>query len=201
MPTTDISRMQVVRREEKEQRLKDCIEQELQLAAPVAGASATRCMLLARSANSPVVRALAAFSAELSVRRVAVRIVFGAQEAGEAEPEAHISALLGNCEVRRISDPRLSDAHESLVLGAEATWIGDSMRRDPTKRDANEAYCAASPALTERTARSFARMWDLAAPTPALTLPEGIVEPVIAEAQAAAALENTATTTPGTTRH
>jgi hypothetical protein len=43
-------------------------------------------------------------------------------------------------EVRWARDPRLIEAHEQLVLGAQTCWIGDSMRRDPTKCDAFESY-------------------------------------------------------------
>ena len=62
------SRMQVVRKQEKEPRLKEFIGQQLALLSnPDAAAEPVRCLLMARSIDSPVVRALASHAAHWGV--------------------------------------------------------------------------------------------------------------------------------------
>ena len=51
-----------------------------------------------------------------------------------------------DCEVRWARKPRLIEAHEQLVLGPETCWIGDSMRREPSKCDAYETFVDACQA-------------------------------------------------------
>jgi hypothetical protein len=63
-----------------------------------------------------------------------------------------------------ISDPRLLEAHEQLVLSDKKAWIGDCMRRDPSRRDAYESCCDGSDSRASWAARSFEHMWAAAAP-------------------------------------
>ncbi len=206
MPITTPSRMQVVRKEEKETRLQDFIRQELaELGDAAAG---VRCMILARSPDSPVARAVAAFASELDSHKIAPRVIFSSvQGDGTATPSAGADWLKG-CNLCFVRHPQLIDAHELLVMGHQASWIGDSMRRDPQKRDAYECYTRSSAPTAETTARSFEQIWqrsETAAPPapktdgatsakPADTLPP-------ADLQTPAPVEVAQPPTPGATRH
>ena len=70
------ARMQVVRKQEKEPRIKDFIRNELS-AIPAADSSTppVDCIVVARTIDSPVMRALAAHSAELTARAITVHLV------------------------------------------------------------------------------------------------------------------------------
>ena len=159
------SRMQVVRKQEKEPRLKDFIGLELsRMAAAGAGPAGSRCLLLARTIDGPVVRALATHAAELAAGSISVRLILSsldvaAESAGSVPP-----AWLATCQVRWTRNTRLIDAHECLVIGAAATWVGDCMRRDPLKRDAFESYNPDSEKAAEQASRSFDRLWVLSEP-------------------------------------
>jgi hypothetical protein len=61
--------------------------------------------------------------------------------------------------VRCARHPRLIEAHEQLVLGPQACWIGDSMRRDPTKCDAFESYVEGCGEAAGCALVSFERLW------------------------------------------
>ena len=69
-----------------------------------------------------------------------------------------------DCEVRWARNPRLMEAHEQLVLGPETCWIGDSMRREPTKCDAYEAYVDSCLKTTATVVTSFERLWRTCEP-------------------------------------
>ena len=93
--------------------------------------------LVARSADSPVAHALAGMGERLIGNGLAVRAIFatmGPQEVAMSWCAG--GALPFDRDVRMMHNPRLLEAHELLVLGPRTCWIGDSMRRDPAKRDA-----------------------------------------------------------------
>ena len=60
-----------------------------------------------------------------------------------------------------MSDIRLLDAHEQLVLDAATAWVGDCMRRDPSRRDTYEFY-SNCPVTARHAVCSFAQMWRTA---------------------------------------
>lgn len=151
-----------VKKEEKEARLKSFISAHLAAAAPDSAPAADRALLLvARSCESPVVAAVQAMHAEIAAQGYAVYAVFAAE---------HDDARLAPCaatfgwDIRCLADVRYLDAHEQLVLGAETAWIGDCMRREPSKRDAFECYAASCAASATYAIKSFRRIWQAAVP-------------------------------------
>ena len=156
MRLSALTRMHAVQKEEKEQRLKDFIARNM-AARKAAGASTGHSVyrLVALSPESPVAKALADLSAEASALGIAIEAVF-------LRPVSDAPAAFTVC--RQISDTRMIDAHEQLVLGPETTWIGDSMRRDPCKRDAFEQFSESCEPTSRRAGRSFDRIWTMAKP-------------------------------------
>ena len=198
MRTNTSPRMHVVRKEEKEARLATFIAEQLAaaIASDVAGRGLT---VLARSLESPVLKALAVHSDAIRAAGLKVRAIIVLSEGSSDE----VSGLLAGFTARRGCDVRLLDAHEQLAIGDRVAWIGDCMRREPTKRDAYEIYsaeCAETAALAHR---SFDRVWSFAAAgvkdTPAVA-PVAAPAAVAVEVPIAALAEGESTPTVST-RH
>ncbi|MCU0953488.1 MAG: hypothetical protein MUC37_02495 [Hyphomicrobium sp.] len=157
MPKFTPPRMHVVRKEDKEGRLKAFVGEHLAVIA--AGASKGEDLtIIARSFESPVVRALAAYRNEIKAAGLNIRAIVVLSEGANEQ----VTELLGSSPTRQGCDPRLLDAHEQLAFGDRVAWIGDCMRREPAKRDAYEIYspeCAETAALARR---SFERVWTFA---------------------------------------
>ncbi len=121
-------------------------------------------LVVARSGQSPVARALISASGAMVARGLEARIILGPEEAElESWPSGEAMDTLVR-EVRVVRDPRLLESHEQLVLGGEGVWFGDSMRRDPLQRDAHESF-SPHDAAAARLARSmFERLWQLTLP-------------------------------------
>jgi hypothetical protein len=131
------------------------------------GLQAPECyLLLARSPGSPVAQALRANAGGLAAANVSVRAIFCESEPVAAGAETLPFGLAG--EVRIARDPRLLAAHEQLVLAADRVWIGDCMRREPSKRDTYERFAANAPDAAMLAVRSFERLWRAAAPLRAI---------------------------------
>jgi hypothetical protein len=203
------SRMQVVRKQEKEPRLKDFIRNELsRIPASTTGQPVT-CMLVARTIESPVVRALAAHATELQARAITVRTILSSLDVPPEGTGPVSPQWLSACPSRWMRNVRLVDAHEFLIIGDNAAWIGDCMRRDPQKRDAFESYNPDSPAVASQSRRSFERLWSLSEAVPSnyrWTAPpppqaEESTPAATGAAAAAAALDANTPPTPGATRH
>jgi len=154
-------RMSVTRRGEKEQRLSAFIAQSLATVAESAkpqrriGVS-----VIARSLQSPVVRAIDGLAQEIAASGYSVRMLLAKSDRfrltdGWAYP--HAAAL--NCEVRLARDPRLIEAHEQLVLGPRTSWTGDSMRRDPAVCDAYESFLDDCAEAAHAATSTFERLW------------------------------------------
>ena len=154
------ARLNVVSKEQKEERLKAFISDHLATALASPEATPITYRLLALSAESPAARALQSLASELSAAGVTVQTVL----ANRSQPAATQS---GEC--RFVTDVRLLDAHEQLVLDETTVWIGDCMRRDPLKRDSYELYSDTCPATAGRAVRSFAQIWRAAGPSGSLT--------------------------------
>lgn len=153
-----LHRMQVVRKEEKEHRLKSFIEKLLQnisLQMP----DALQLTVLARACDSPVLKALSSEKERLKKLRSQIRIVVV-----HREPEAseEVKEFLKEFNSRIGCDPRLLDAHEQLTIGQDYSWIGDCMRREPSTRDAYECYSEDCLETTSYALRSFERVWSFA---------------------------------------
>jgi len=129
-----------------------------------------RLALVARSASSPVARALALNFEDLENAGVAIRVIFTS-----LDPSDDLSAWFDGTHrqtgatplvnaVRWASNPALIDAHEQLVLGHCLSWYGDAMRRDPAKRDALETFNTFCEPSATQTMRSFESMWRVSQP-------------------------------------
>lgn len=140
--------------DDKLARICDFIRQHL-----MAGGDYPRTVLVvARSAQSPVLRALHTVVRDGVIPGIEARIVVADEDAGAVAGDAGELA----CVVRIANNPRLLDAHEQLVVG-DATWYGDSMRRDPMKRDAFECFVANDLLATRRARAMFDTLWQSAA--------------------------------------
>jgi hypothetical protein len=156
--------MHVVFQEEKETRLKEFIKNDL-AARKAAGESmfGVSYRLVARSNESPAARALLAVADEARALGIEIRTLLIQHSSVMRSAASGQDSTVG--EQRVISDPRLLEAHEQLVLSDRKAWIGDCMRRDPSRRDAYETYCDGSDSRALWAARSFEHMWSAAAPT------------------------------------
>ena len=161
MTLNAMPRMDVVKREDKETKLKAFISNYL--AASSAAGVTHSWLLIARSPESPVVQALSALAPAIQAAGVTVRILFS-QVAVSAPGNAALSADGYANEVRMMHDLRLLEAHELLYLGSRTSWVGDCMRREPAKRDAYECYARDCARTANWSSRAFERLWFKAAP-------------------------------------
>jgi uncharacterized protein with PIN domain len=162
------ARLNVVSKEQKEERLKAFISDHLATVLASPEAAPTTYRLLALSADSPAARALQALAPELSAAGVTVQTVLANRSQSAASQS-------GEC--RFVTDVRLRDAHEQLVLDETTVWIGDCMRRDPQRRDTYELFSDACRATAARAVRSFAQIWRAAGPTGSLTSERRVLAP------------------------
>lgn len=134
------------------------------------GTVAATVFAVARSAESPVVRALVALRTVLSEKHVNVRLVISDDDVpldpfimgGSGESAGCLS------EVRIVRDPRLRDAHEQLIVSAAAVWFGDSLRRDIHRRDLFEQFLSDAPDAARAAAHGFQQLWSRTEPCLAL---------------------------------
>ncbi len=154
-------RMDVVKREDKETRLKAFILNHL--TSPGAVHARQPWTVVARSMESPVILVLSALSADIRTAGVTVSLLFA-----QADPSACVSAIdpvIGLAhEVRHTKDVRLLDAHEQLRLDSTTCWVGDCMRREPAKRDAYECYATSCTDTANWSAKAFERLWAFGEP-------------------------------------
>lgn len=174
----------IKRDEEKAQRIKGYIsDYVMSLAAADLPAEAKRDVcILARSVESPVLISALALSNELAAVGAAVFAVIGAPGPDEEDLEALRAKAKApfDLTLRLARHPRLSDAHEQLVLGEVSTWYGDSLRRDPMKRDAFDCFSGGDAVKASRARLAFGRLWQVAVPLGLGTIVRGdapIVQP------------------------
>jgi hypothetical protein len=152
-------RVSVTRHEEKEQKLQEFIYQHLAGAQNGGeGSQATHLLIIARSVESPLVKAVAGLTHEVATAGLSARMIL-AHVDREPLPEQWSRAITFSHEIRWAKHPRLVEAHEQLVLGPETCWIGDCMRRDPAKCDAYESYVEGCGEAAGCAAVSFERLW------------------------------------------
>ena len=164
MKQTAPDRMDVVKKEDKEARLTAFVRKDLEQRR--AGADTTGCgdyRLVLRSAESPVARALAGLASELSAAGIGLRVVLAQVSTDTIDADIQRIASFADG-VRVVRDIRLLDAHEQLVLAPTTAWIGDCMRREPSKRDAYECYAENRADVAGWAATSFERMWLIGRP-------------------------------------
>lgn len=145
-------------KEEREQKLRDFILAAIGERAIGRNDSVA---VLARSPDSPVMRALLAVSGNLAACRAGASIILagGALAAEDETWSLEFSANFVH-QIRLTSNPRILDGHEQIVIGDSAAWYGDSMRRDPWKRDAFATFHANDPKSAHRARLTFGRLWD-----------------------------------------
>lgn len=166
MRDINTSGLQVVSKEDKEPRVKAFVEQFIEKLEDRAVAEPGEFLLVARSPESPVCRALSSLVPALADQHITVRIVFTAIDTGAFQGDLAASVdLLQIATCRIVCDSRLYEAHEQLVLDAETCWVGDCMRREPSKRDAYECYATAAAEVSHAATSTFAHFWAAGSPT------------------------------------
>ena len=148
--------MDVVKREVKEDKLKTFITAHLSTLEATPQPSTW--LLIARSSHSPVVKALNALAPEIAKAEVTVKTILALLDSGPGDTQA-TTMMLCATEYRVARNPRLLEAHEQLVLGPHTSWVGDSMRREPEKRDAYECYAADHATMAHWSTVAFHRLW------------------------------------------
>lgn len=165
MPQDAFSRTEDVTIGEKVARLGDFIAKDLDGRATRGRAVSGGCyLLIARSPSSPVARALIANGARIAAMGIRVRAIFSEVDAGQASAELQSAPFTVPSECRITRDRRLLAAHEQLVLSPENSWVGDSMMREPTKRDTFERFAADCMETGSIASRSFERLWRASVP-------------------------------------
>jgi hypothetical protein len=124
--------------------------------------AASSYLLVCRSPRSPVAQALRTNAARFAAANVSVLAIFCETEPGGAGAVTIPFDAPSECRIAR--DARLLAAHEQLVLAPDRAWIGDCMRREPTKRDTYERFAANSPDVAALATRSFERLWRIGVP-------------------------------------
>jgi hypothetical protein len=180
--------MTVVKKEEKETKLRAFLTEAIDNLNANGEQAVLR--VLARCTGSPAVRAVAAMSAELDKAGIETRLMLSMVD----QPA---SALPIGAGVRHMSDIRCLDAHELLVIGTRASWVGDCMRRDPSSRDSFELHAIDNATAAKSATTSFDRLWSRAA----VLKPAAVVETVMEMAADLAALPVEQTAPQVLTRH
>ncbi len=154
----------VVKKEEKEAKLKAFITDHIARArcgqTPM---SECTMLLVARSHESPVVRALASAVAENGGEGILLKALILVP--GAAADPAWPAELAASIEYRLLGDLRLLDANEQLWLDHHTAWVGDCMRREPSKRDAYECYAHGCATTARSVEAAFERLWAKGQPT------------------------------------
>lgn len=157
----------LVKREEKDDKLSQLVLRYLDSLTETGphAPAATNCLLIARSAESPVARTVLTLGAAARLESFSVRAIFAFL--GTAETVQIAEACRASdwaLQVRWARDLRLLEAHEQLVIGPATSWIGDSMRRDPLSRDACELYAPDCQQTAQRAIVFFERLWQVSEP-------------------------------------
>jgi hypothetical protein len=159
MTNKPLHQMQVVKREEKEALLFKFILEEI---ADGRVALNSDWRVVALSMQSPVIGAMRRVVGGFDeADRLSLRILITGRD-----KTADLAGFesIGSISVRHGQDLRLLDAHEQLVLGLRSAWCGDCMRRNPSERDAFEAYIRDEETLSAWAAKTFERMWKNGCP-------------------------------------
>jgi hypothetical protein len=154
-------RVSVSRHGDKEQKLKDFILHSIAQPPSCAGQPLANLLVVARSLESPIVKAITALMADIASAGFGVRMIL-AHIDQEILPEGWLSdgrAVPFDHEIRWAQRPRLIEAHEQLVLGPQTCWIGDTMRRDPARCDTFESFVEGCGEAAGCAIVSFERLW------------------------------------------
>jgi hypothetical protein len=166
---------------EKVAALSDFIAKDIEARAARLSGGSDCYLLIARSPDSPVAQALRMHTSALPVVGVRVRAIFSEIEAGRAATILRSAPFSDPCECRVTRDPRLLAAHEQLVLSPDCAWIGDSMRRDPSRRDTYERFAVQCQETARNAAISFERLWRVALPAEVVAPLAAVLAPPVPE--------------------
>jgi hypothetical protein len=165
----ELSRMNIVRKDEKETKLRGFVERFLdarRASSAVQGAdpATSACHIVARSSDSPVAKVLVDLLPEFSSQGLSIKAIHALP--GDAQLFTGPPSVWAppRIECRRAGDVRLLEAHELLILGPRTAWVGDCMRREPAKGDAYEFYADDCQDMAAAALRSFNRLWAIAKP-------------------------------------
>lgn len=128
--------------------------------------------IIARSPSSAVARALADQGDGFKGHRVTARVLLARFTPAPLMKDliAILSELGGDerarSTVRWLKQPRLLDAHEQLVMGAEFCWTGDALRRSEDSRNGLDMFAVHAPETARLGARAFAALWKASSPAP-----------------------------------
>ncbi len=188
----------VEKREDKTEILRAYFAQHLRALRPETLDSTLT--VVAASAESPVARALVELGSDIAAAGVKVRVIFH-MLAPESTPIGWTISgpnVAFERDIRWARNPRLADAHEQLVLGSDAAWIGDCMRRDANRRDAYEQRVEGDAATVRVLQRSFERLWAVSEPLAIRSPADGQIAASVSVdcGDAALAASATADTTP-----
>lgn len=129
--------------------------------------AARRISVIARSPMSPVAAAIMSRGAELRRRRVTIQVIVAelgadAALAGLGEAVTGNSRGDGARELVRWARKRcLREAHEQIILGTAMCWSGDSMRREPGKRDGLDLFERDAPKVVRLGLLAFDAIWEI----------------------------------------
>jgi hypothetical protein len=155
------SRPVMMSRTDKEARLKSFIAEALTSRGE--GSARDVCLtLFVRNPDSPVARALLAAWTEGLIESSRILLLVG--ETTVEEPSAQSILDIPGVDCRVLADRHFGPAHEQLTVGHSRVWIGDCLRRDPTKRDAFEIYHGNDPTNCMFALASFEKLWSRARP-------------------------------------
>ena len=123
-------------------------------------------LCLARSPSSPVVKALASLNQTLTDSGISVRAIFSQipLDQNSACWTDEQSGVTFARDIRMVTRAELLDAHEMLVLSDKTSWVGDCLRREPTKNDAYEYYSSDCSTSANNVQISFERLWQMSEP-------------------------------------
>jgi len=159
MTTSAFARPSMKRPERKEEAIAAFALE--QLASDAGNHEILDVMLVALSTKSPVVKGLEAIQGQMARNSIRMRLILATLP--ENDPAEEL-ACFAPIEIRWAANPRFLDAHEQLVLGQSACWIGDCMRRDPEKRDVFQSFNGDCLEATAWARISFERLWQAAKP-------------------------------------
>lgn len=170
-------RVGVTRHDEKELKLKEFVRHHLAPSSVRTVSAQEALTVVARSPDSPVIKALLGLANEIDAAGLGLRVIFAYLD-NDGLPESWEKDLGPlRCDVRWARRPRLIEAHEQLVIGPLTCWIGDCMRRDPAKCDAFENYVEDCGEAAGCATVSFERLWIASEGVKRLGPPPPVVSP------------------------
>ena len=152
----------------------DCLESEPPSASPD-----RRITVLARSPASPVLRALFDRMDALEIRGILVEAIIAQLDPNEdLQTLIDLSSRLSRGSdlpdlIRWAKNPSLLEAHEQITLGSEMCWSGDTMRREPGKRDSLDLFEPNSPHTVRIALVAFDAIWHASATIPSSQIRAG----------------------------